>query len=53
MNWIMTLLKQPSTWRGIILIATAAGWAITEEQSEAVIAAGIALAGVVGAFTHD
>jgi uncharacterized membrane protein len=53
MNWILRLLKQPSTWRGLIFLVTAGGAAISEEQATAIITAGIAVAGAVGAFTSD
>jgi hypothetical protein len=50
---MMKLLKEPSTWRGIIWIFTALGIALTPEQSEAVIACGMAFAGALGAFIGD
>ena len=53
MNWLLKMASQPSTWRGCILIITAFGVAISDVQAEAIIAAGLALAGCVGAFVSD
>ena len=53
MNWIAKMSKQPSTWRGLILIATAGGLTLTDFQTEAVIALGLAFAGCIGAFVSD
>ncbi len=46
-------LKEPSTWRGLTLIITAAGVTLNPEQTAAIIAGGIALAGILGAFVPD
>ena len=52
-QFIINRLKEASTWRGLILMITAAGVAVSDTQQIAIIAAGIALAGVVGAFLPD
>ena len=52
-QFILNRLKEASTWRGLILMVTAAGVAVSDTQQIAIIAAGIALAGVVGAFLPD
>ncbi len=44
-------LKEPSTWRGLILLATACGAPIAPAMSEAIILLGLALAGGVGVVT--
>lgn len=46
-------LNEASTWRGFIAILTALGVALTPEQKEAIIAAGLALIGIMGAFFPD
>ena len=46
-------LKEPSTWRGLILLATSAGLAISEEMSGQIVAFGLGLAGLVGALFSD
>jgi hypothetical protein len=52
-DYIVNQLTQPSTWRGIILIATSAGCVISPEVADAIVAFGIGLAGAVGVFTSD
>ena len=52
-SFILNRFKEASTWRGIILMITAAGVAISDSQKEAIIACGLALVGVVGAFFPD
>ncbi|MGB4336845.1 MAG: hypothetical protein WBJ41_18595 [Chromatiaceae bacterium] len=47
------LISEPSTWRGLIWMATAAGLAVSPDQQAAIVAAGMALAGIVGAFFTD
>ena len=45
--------KESSTWRGLIAILTAIGVALTPEQSEAIVALGLAVIGAIGVFTAD
>lgn len=52
-EYLIARLSEASTWRGIIMLATAAGVVFSAQQAEAVIAAGLALAGLVGAFSPD
>jgi hypothetical protein len=51
LSWIVNQLSQPSTWRGLVWIATAAGLHLAPEQSEAVVAVGMSVAGAVGVFS--
>jgi hypothetical protein len=54
MNYLINRLKEPSTWRGIILvIAGVFGYQMPPGIQETVIASGVALAGVVGAVMPD
>ena len=46
-------LLEPSTWRGLILVATAAGATISPQWTDAIITLGIALAGGIGVATSD
>lgn len=46
-------LREPSTWRGLVMILTAVGVQISPEQVNATIAAGVALAGMIGVFFKD
>lgn len=52
-KYIIARLKEASTWRGLVAIATAAGLAISQDQAAAIVAAGMAIMGVVGAFVPD
>lgn len=44
---IMRKLKEPTTWRGIIALVAAAGVVISPALIESIIAAGLALVGLV------
>lgn len=46
----MNLIASPGFWRGIIYLATAGGITLAPEQENAIIAAGLALSGLVHAF---
>lgn len=46
-------LSEASTWRGIVAMLTAAGVMLSPEQTEAIIATGLAMIGALGAFTKD
>lgn len=52
MNW-HTLIHEPSTWRGLIWLLTAAGVVVTPELDTAILTAGMALAGLLGALCPD
>lgn len=53
LGFVLNRAYERSTWLGIVSIATALGLTLTELQSEAVIAAGMSIAGVIAAFTGD
>lgn len=53
MNYILARLKEASTWRGLILIATSLGLGIAPAMQEAIVATGIGVAGLVGAVLPD
>lgn len=44
---------ETSTWRGITLIVTAVGVPLNPVQADAIVAIGLAVAGVIGAFFPD
>lgn len=52
-EYLLERLKEPSTWRGIVALVTAAGVALTDAQATAIVSAGLALIGVIGVFTAD
>jgi len=51
LNYLVSRLSEPSTWRGLSLLATALGVQIAPELQGAIVAAGIAVAGLVGVAT--
>lgn len=53
MSWLLRRLREPSTWRGLVWLATVAGLSLRPEQAEAIVTAGMALAGLLGVFTTD
>ena len=46
-NVILERLSQNSTWRGLLLIATAVGVKIEPELQEAILVAGLGLVGLI------
>jgi hypothetical protein len=52
-EYIKDRLKEPSTWRGIILLCTAFGVPVAPQMAEAIITIGLALSGGVGVITSD
>jgi len=53
MKTILEYLSQQSTWKGLIGLATAAGLALSPEQSAAIMAAGVALIGAINVFRNE
>lgn len=53
LDFLLSRAKERSTWLGLISLATALGLTLSEMQSEAVIAAGMSLAGLLAVFTTD
>lgn len=51
--YILERAKEPSTWRGIILVLTAVGVPVAPALSDAIITFGLGLAGLVGVVTKD
>jgi hypothetical protein len=52
-DYILDRAREPSTWRGAILFLTAIGVPIAPALSEAIVTAGLGLAGLVGMLTAD
>lgn len=50
---LLQRLSEPSTWRGLIMLSSAFGVVLSPEQTDAIVAAGMALAGLIGVFTGD
>lgn len=53
MKVVLDYLKQPSTWRGLVGVVAAFGVAMSPDQVEAIIAAGVAAIGVVEVFRNE
>ena len=53
MNWLVSRLKEPSTWRGIIWLATALGVSLKPEVWEQITVVGMAVAGLLGVLTRE
>ena len=51
--YILARLKEPSTYRGIVMCLTAFGIAISPDQLEAITFIGLSIAGILGAVTPD
>jgi hypothetical protein len=51
--YILERLKEPSTWRGIVLLLTAIGVPIAPGMADMIISAGLAVTGLIGAVTPD
>jgi len=52
-EYVLARLKEASTWRGLIGLLTAAGISISPELLDKIVAAGMALMGVIGMFFKD
>lgn len=53
MYYVLERLRESSTWRGIVYLATAFGLKLTEVEIETLVAAGLALAGAISVFVPD
>jgi hypothetical protein len=53
MNWLIARLKEPSSIRGLVWLLTVAGISLRPDQVEAIVVAGMALAGLLGVFLSD
>lgn len=53
LKWILKRLHEPSTWRGVVTVVTGAGVVLSPEQMEAIVAAGLAVAGLINVFRNE
>jgi hypothetical protein len=51
--YLLARLREPSTWRGLVTIATLCGWVLSPEQQDAVVVVGGLLVGLLGAAVPD
>ena len=52
-QYLLDRAKEPSTWRGAILLLTALGVPVAPELANAIVSVGLALAGLIGVVTPD
>jgi hypothetical protein len=52
-QYILDRAREPSTWRGAILFLTAIGVPIAPQLADAIVTAGLGLAGLIGIITPD
>jgi hypothetical protein len=53
LRYVVPLLQEPSTWRGIVLITTSLGVTLSPEQAANITAIGLAVTGFIGAAVRD
>jgi hypothetical protein len=51
--FILDRLAENSTWRGIIMVVTAIGLKLDPSQSDAIIATGLSLVGLINVFRKE
>lgn len=52
-NYLLQRAQEPSSWRGAVLLATAAGVNVAPDMLNAIVTAGLGLAGLIGVITKD
>jgi hypothetical protein len=50
-QYVLNRLKEPSTWRGFVLMLTALGVPVAPAMADAIVAVGLAVAGLIGVVT--
>ena len=53
MKYVIDRLKEPSSWRGLVMIATALGVTLNPDLVASIVAAGTGLAGIIGFSLKD
>ena len=51
--YMIERLKEPSTWRGLVLLLTAIGVPVAPAMADAIVSVGLAVAGLIGVATPD
>lgn len=51
MAYLLARLQEASTWRGLVLVATACGAILSTDQQEAIVTVGLLITGLLGALT--
>lgn len=47
-DYMLERLKEPSTWRGLVMLMTGLGVSLSPELVAQIIAAGTAISGIIG-----
>lgn len=50
MNYLLERLREDSTWRGVLMLLTAAGVHLEPSQANSIVAVGLALVGLINVF---
>lgn len=53
-TWLLKRFREPSTWAGLVTVATAVfGFSVSEEQQQAIVAVGTAIVGLLFVFIKE
>ena len=52
-SYFLARAKEPSTWRGLFLLLTAVGIPVAPQLAEAIVTAGLGVAGLIGVVSPD
>ena len=53
LQYIRAQLGEASTWRGLVVVATALGARLSPDQVDAVVVVGLGLSGLIGVMLPD
>jgi hypothetical protein len=53
LDWVLARMAEPTTWRGLIGLAAAAGVVINPHYAAMILAGGMGLAGFIGVVSKD
>lgn len=53
LGYLRDRLTEASTWRGLVVIATALGAHLSPDQAEAIVVVGLGVSGLIGAALPD
>lgn len=51
--YLRNRMREPSTWRGLVMLLAAAGVPLAPDVAETIISLGMAAAGLIGVATPD
>lgn len=52
-GWVLDRLEEPSTWRGIVAVMTAAGITMDPDEVGKIVACGLSVIGVINIFRRE